>query len=244
MVKMYQMADKLVRKMRWKAFHFNLDDNETVKNGYSGIFLSCRNPKEDKHLERFENDLYDLIKSLMFRKIKNPLFTKMRNDLNEIRKSNKLIAFADKSLNIYKIEPQYYKKLLKENITANYKKCDSNAVEIIHKEAQETINNLKIPSKIPKLQQQDAFITLKDHKPGFPNKLKCRVINPSKTNIGQVAKKILDRLINRMRYIMKLNQWKNTQLLTGSIILKTNKSIVSLSLMSKTSTLVFREIRC
>ena len=61
------------------------------------------------------------------------------------------------------------------------------------------------------MQKQYAFITLKDHKPGFPNKLKCRVINPSKINIGQVAKKILDRLINRMRYIMKLNQWKNTQ---------------------------------
>ena len=47
MVKMYQMADKLVRKMLWKAFHFYLDDNETVKNRYSGIFSSCRNPKED-----------------------------------------------------------------------------------------------------------------------------------------------------------------------------------------------------
>ena len=85
--------------------------------------------------------------------------------------------------------------LLEENITANYKKCDSNAIEIINKEAQKIISNLKIPGKIPKLQQQDAFITFKDHKPGFPNKPKCRVINPSKTNIGQVAKKILDQLI-------------------------------------------------
>ena len=154
MVKMYQMADKLVRKMRWKAFHFNLDDNEPDKKEFSGIFPSNRNPKEDKHLERFENDLYDLIKSLKFRKIKNPLFTKMKNDLNEIKKSNKLIAFADKSLNIYKVEPKYYKKLLEENITANYKKCDSNAIEIINKEAQKIISNLKIPGKIPKLQQQ------------------------------------------------------------------------------------------
>ena len=55
----------------------------------------------------------------------------MVNDLNQIRKSNKLIAFADKSLNIYKIEPKCYKKLLEENITANYKKCD--AVEIVNK---------------------------------------------------------------------------------------------------------------
>ena len=77
--------------------YFNLDDNESVKNEYSGIFPLCRNPKEDKHLERFENNLYDLIKSLKFRKVKNPMFTKIRNDLNEIKKSNKTIAFADKS---------------------------------------------------------------------------------------------------------------------------------------------------
>ena len=46
----------------------------------------------------------------------------MRNDLNDIRKLNKIIAFADKSLNIYIIEPKYYKILLKEDITANTKK--------------------------------------------------------------------------------------------------------------------------
>ena len=85
------------------------NDNEPVKNDYSRIFLSCRNPKEDKHLERFENDLYDLIKSLKFIKTKNALFTKMRNDLNEIRKLNKLIAFAAMSLNIYEIEPSIKK---------------------------------------------------------------------------------------------------------------------------------------
>ena len=104
----------------------------------------------------------------------------MRNDLNEIRKLNKKFAFADKSLNIYKIEPKYNKKLLEEKIIAIYKKCDSNAVEIVFKkEAQKIISNLKTPGKIQKL-QQDAFITLKDHKPGFPNKSKCRVINPFK----------------------------------------------------------------
>ena len=37
-------------------------------------------------------------------------------------KSQILIVFADKSLNIYKVEPKYYKKLVEENITANLKK--------------------------------------------------------------------------------------------------------------------------
>ena len=69
--KMYRMVDKLVRKTRWKAFHFYLDDNELFKNKQNGIFPLRRNPKGDSHLERFENGLYDLIKSLEFRKIKH-----------------------------------------------------------------------------------------------------------------------------------------------------------------------------
>ena len=63
----------------------------------------------------------------------------------------------------------------------------------------------KKPGQIRKLQQQDAFTTLKNHKSGFSNKPKCRVINPSKTNIGQIAMKILDKLVNRMRSVMKSN---------------------------------------
>ena len=104
------MADKLIRKMRWKAYHLNLEEQDFVKKEYSGIFPTHRNPKEDKHLERFENDLYNLIKGLKFRKVKNPLFLRMRKDLNEIRKTNKFFAFADKSLNMYKIKPELYKK--------------------------------------------------------------------------------------------------------------------------------------
>ena len=83
------MADKLIRKMRWKAYHLNLEEQDFVKKEYSGIFPTHRNPKEDKHLERFENDLYNLIKDLKFRKLKNHLFLRMRKDLNENRKTKK-----------------------------------------------------------------------------------------------------------------------------------------------------------
>lgn len=79
-----------------------MEEQDFVKKEYSGIFPTHRNPKEDKHLERFENDLYTLIKSLKFRKVKNPLFLRMRKDLNEIRKTNEFFAIADKSLNIRK----------------------------------------------------------------------------------------------------------------------------------------------
>ena len=46
MVKMYQLADKLVRIL-WKAFNFNLEEQEIVKKEYGGIFPKSKNPKED-----------------------------------------------------------------------------------------------------------------------------------------------------------------------------------------------------
>ena len=38
MVKMYQMADKMIREMRWKAFHLNLEEQDFVTKEYSEIF--------------------------------------------------------------------------------------------------------------------------------------------------------------------------------------------------------------
>ena len=44
---------------------------------------------------------------------------------------------------LYIYIPKYYKKLLEENKTANFKKCDSNTIEIINKEAQKIKKKLK-----------------------------------------------------------------------------------------------------
>ena len=41
--------------------------------------------------------------------------------------------------------------------------------------------------KIPKLSQQQCYITLKDHNTDFVNKLSCRIINQAKTFTGQPA---------------------------------------------------------
>ena len=55
-----------------------------------------------------------------------------------------------------------------------------------------------------------AFITLKDHKANFESNPKCRLINPSKSELGKVSKVILDDINNRLREKLKVNQWKNS----------------------------------
>ena len=57
---------------------------------------------------------------------------------------------------------------------------------------------------------KDAFITLKDHNPNFEDKPTCRLINPTKSEIGKISKNILDRINSTIAKKRNLNQWKNT----------------------------------
>ena len=43
---------------------------------------------------------------------------------------------------------------------------------------------------------QNAFITLKDHKENFRNSTKCKLINPSKSEVGLISKKYLSNIIS------------------------------------------------
>ena len=60
------------------------------------------------------------------------------------------------------------------------------------------------------LANQQAFITLKDHKDNFQNNLTCRLINPTKSEMGLISKQILERAIIKIRNDLRVNQWRNT----------------------------------
>ena len=60
------------------------------------------------------------------------------------------------------------------------------------------------------MQETEAFITIKDHKEGFPHSLSFRLINPSKTDIGKISKCILDSINKNIIQKSKVNQWHNT----------------------------------
>ena len=52
---------------------------------------------------------------------------------------------------------------------------------------------------------------MKDHKPNFQNSPSCRLINPTKSEIGKISKQILEKIVSTVREKTKFNQWKNTQ---------------------------------
>ena len=53
-------------------------------------------------------------------------------------------------------------------------------------------------------------MTIKDHKPEFPNKIQCRLLNPSKSHVGRISKKYLQDVNSALREKFKYDQWRNT----------------------------------
>ena len=56
----------------------------------------------------------------------------------------------------------------------------------------------------------EAYISIKDHKEDFPNKISFRLINPSKFSIGKISKVVLDKITNIVQSKSSVNQWNNT----------------------------------
>ena len=77
-------------------------------------------------------------------------------------------------------------------------------------EAKHIAEQLKLDDRIEQTTEQKAFITLKDHKPNFPNNIKCRLINPAKSNLGKISKQILQKINSKIRQSTGVLQWQDT----------------------------------
>ena len=128
---------------------------------------------------------------------------------------------------MYGLDPKEYDKLLNNNVTKSYKKSNIKTVNEINKEANVLIGKLKINDRVQCIAQNEAFITIKDHKPNFPNNIACRLLNPCKSEIGKVSKVYSENINNSIRSsigeIQKL-------LLIGSKRYHTRKNSILLSL--------------
>ena len=70
----------------------------------------------------FEKDLWNLVNKLKFRKIKSNFQRQLNEYIREIKRSNKVLVFADQTSNIYKLHADEHKKLTTEAVTSTYKK--------------------------------------------------------------------------------------------------------------------------
>ena len=66
--------------------------------------------------------------------------------------------------------------------------------------------NLDLENRIYALSERESYITIKDHKQNYETNTKCRLINPAKTDVGKVSKKILSRIVTSLRNLKAFNQ--------------------------------------
>ena len=151
-----------------------------------------------------------MINEIEFRPVRNNFLSKLKNDIKNINNTPEILVNADKSSNIYKLSKDDYNKYMLENITKTYKKCNKNKVDHINYQAKTIVQKLEIADRVEKMQESEAFVTIKYHKDSFPNSLSFRLINPSKSDIGKISKKILDKINQTIIKKTNVNQWKNT----------------------------------
>ena len=217
MLKLYEMTNSFINRLRWKAFFFNKDKETNACTEYEDFdrefdqFPSRRYGPWCDELSAFEYDLFDLVKNIKFKRSVLGFQKTLKDDVKKIKDSPNVIVFSDKTSNLYEVKPAAYKKLLVENITKEYKKCDHNVFVEIDLEARMIVSKNASRKRIPKFQRSEAFLTIKDHKEKFPSEIPCRLINPSKTRMGKVSKKILDNINVSVRRATGLTQWKNSQ---------------------------------
>ncbi|MEL6805484.1 MAG: hypothetical protein AAFO91_17080, partial [Bacteroidota bacterium] len=214
MTKLFDATSKFINRMRWKAFFFDRHDKDQTlqpeDDSEYNIFRSNKSGPESDKLLPFESDLWHLVKSIRFKKVKSAFQVKLNTDLRKITSSDRVTVFSDKTANMYSMDSTQYRKLLEENVTRDYRLAENNTVDQIDTEAMSIIQRNCIKGKIPRFQLSDAYVTIKDHKANFPQTIKCRLINPSKTHIAKVSKTIIERVVKDVRANSNLLQWKNS----------------------------------
>ena len=118
---------------------------------------------------------------------------------------------ADKSRNLYTCSKEIYVKKLEENITAEYKKAAPNETDIVNTKSAEIAKELKLDKRMHIYTTSEAFITLKDHKEEFSSRPTFRLINPAKTDVGKVAKQIIEEISTQLRKELNVQQWRSTK---------------------------------
>ena len=219
-------VESFVKRLRWKVFFYekklqeaasdpsgtrpNKDDEQPNLYG----FKSPKTPPQNDYLKKFEEDLYLMIHNLEFNNKTNDFQKQLKNDVKSIKASKKLTVCADKSPNLYEMDVNEYKKMLANNITTSYKKSNTNNKAAIDREARHIVEPLGLTNRVQCIAEKDAFITLKDHKKAFRNNPTCRLINPTKSEVGHISKVMLERIIANVKEATGYNLWRNTSTVT------------------------------
>ena len=199
--------ESFLKRLRWKTHHIL---NPSSRNKQTFGFKTTNSPPQIDLLKPFEDDLLSMVSDIKFKVHNNQFQQQMKADKSEILKTKDVIVKGDKSANLYKLPVNDYKKYVLENITRDYRKCERKDVDKVTKEAAKIARNYDLDDRIDTPTEDEAFITIKDHKSSFPGRVECRLINPAKNHVGTISKCILDEKNRSIRMKTRSNQWQST----------------------------------
>ena len=220
---MIEKTEQFLNRMRWKAFHFLNPVTAADKETFG--FKTKNSPPAIAEMKHFEEGMINIIQNIEYRKVECQFQQDLKDDIASVKSDNRLFVKANKTTNFYKLETPEYNKLLEANITKTYKKANQTQLSKLDEEARVIAKKLNIDDRVESMAMRNAFITLKDHKDNFENKPTCRLINPSKPEIGRISKQILQQINQGLVSATKVNQWKNTSSVLQWFRQLTNKHI-------------------
>ena len=135
-----------------------------------------------------------MIKDIEFRHLRDDFQDQLQQDIKKSNNSTKAFIPANKTPNYYQIDKATHNKLLADNITMS-KKADDNTIVNINNEAKTIAANLNIDDRTECVAEQQAFITLKDHKDNFQN-------NKLLTDSIIFAKQYIDIIIHSRKLLL------------------------------------------
>ena len=206
---MIYAVEKFGKELTWRAWH-KLNPNAKTTNKETFDLKSTKAPPNVPELKPFKEGLAKLVKNVKFKERSNTFMSKLNMEIKKISSKKELIVPAGKTFNNYLLPTKTYTDLIEKEIQKNYKKEKVKNVQKVEKEHLETAIGLELEDRIFSTTERNAFITLKDHKEDFQVNPAVRLINPMKPDMGQVAMKILDRVVKDIRTKTKLKQHTNT----------------------------------
>ena len=99
--------------------------------------------------------MFDIIKLIKFRKVRNKFQEELKEDLSKIRKSRNILVFADKTNNVYEMKSEDHEKLILEIITKTYQKAPKKLEKAINLEAKIIAKSLKLADGIDHLAKNE-----------------------------------------------------------------------------------------
>ena len=208
-------VESVLKRMRWRAFYYlksgtDTDDEQSTANYYG--LDSRKSPPHVEELSAFEDSLAKLVKSVSFRKTRDRFQDTLKKDIAFIKSSKSVFVLADKTRNLYELGRDQYEKLLTENVTKHYRTAGEGAYDDINEEARDIADRIgrDLGKRMDIMAKNNAYITLKDHKDNFAHSLPCRLINPAKSEMGIVSKRILEDIGRKLKEKLDVTMWKSS----------------------------------